>query len=614
MEPMERADRTKSGRQSRARGSGWWRLGVCLVLLAAAGSLFSDMGVQADESEGLLSLPGPSAALAKLPPAEVVRSGDGWLEVRRAHGARVASVTVLAPAGCTGSEPLCERLQRGEFGRVAEELRRQAREGEDNADLRLGLADSLFLDGDLLGAMRVYSWAAADFPDAPGVHNGLGNVLAELGVVSQAQEEFGALTREPGYAAVAANNLGNALRNAGRMREAVEEYSRASRVDPELAAAHFNRGLALLDLDEAGPAAEAFRAATQRLPSLADGYLYEGVSRLRAGDAVLAAVALHRAEDVGGPGPALDLALGLACQQVGMHEESVRRLERALPVAGGDVRIHHFLVTSLLMTGRSERAEEVLEAAFTGQPDSADAHFAQGLRLLMIERPAAAVPHLRRALSLGRRQADVHFALGEALLQQGEIEEAVIALREAERLSPGTAAIHYALGFALRRADEGPGALVAFQRALALEPDDVDNHRALLEQQLLLGDFAGCSATGRGMVDRFPDQLPARFQTAFCLGLAGDLERMSEHLETALDQDVDGQGVLPLGRQLRALPSASEELAGVWLMRAMIHERRGDWSEAIVAYERFVRCHPSAAWARRAVERIHRLAPPAARP
>jgi tetratricopeptide (TPR) repeat protein len=614
MAPAERASHTEVSHRPTARGAGWWRLGVCLALLAGAGGLFSDMGVQADESEGLLNLPGPATVLTRLPRAEIVSAGDGWLGVRRAGGPRVASVTVLALAGCAGSDPVCARLLRGEFAQAAEELRRLAKGGEDGVLLRLGLADSLYLDGDLLGAMRVYSWAAADFPDDPGVHNGMGNVLAELGVVAQAQDEFDALTREPGYAAVASNNLGNALRNAGRLQEAADEYSRAAQADPELAAAHFNRGLALLDLDQAGPAAEAFWAATQRLPGLADGYLYEGVSRLRAGDAVRAAVALYRAEEVGGPGPALDLALGLACQQVGMHEEAVRRLERALPVAGDDARIHRFLVTSLLMTGRNERAEEVLEAAFAGEQDSAEAHFAQGLRLLMIDRPGAAAVHLRRALGLGHRQAEVHFALGEALLQLDEPEEAADALREAARLSPETAAIHFGLGSALWRAGEGSAALAAFQRALALAPDDVDNHLALLEQQVRLGDFAGCAATGRGMVDRFPDQLPARFQTAFCHALAGDLDRAAEHLEAALDQDVEGQGVLPLGQELRALPSAAEVLPGVWLLRAMLHERRGDWSEAIVAYERLVRCHPPAAWARRAMERIHRLAPPAPRP
>jgi tetratricopeptide (TPR) repeat protein len=285
-----------------------------------------------------------------------------------------------------------------------------------------------------------------------------------------------------------------------------------------------------------------------------------------------------------------------------------------LPAAGDDVRIHRFLVTSLLMTGRNERAEEVLESVFAREEASAEAHFAQGLRLLMIERPGAAVDHLRRALALGRRQADVHFALGEALLQQGEDEAASESLLVAAQMSPGTAAIQHALGKALRSNGDGRGALKAFQRARELEPDDVDNHTALMEQQLLLGDFAGCAATGRGMVDRFPDQLDARFQTAFCFGLAGDLDLAAEHLDAALDQDLDGQTVMPLWRQLRLLAQADLDSSGVWLLWAMLQERRGNWSEAIVAYERLVRCHPPTPWARRALERIHRLAPPPPRP
>ncbi len=598
----------------RRRPAGWWRLGALLLALGVAGSTFTDLGVQADESEGWLRLPGPEAPLVRLPRAELLRATGGWLEIRRAGGPRVAGITVVTLPGCEGSAPLCERLRRGEYAEAAEELRQQAKAGEDGVSLRLGLGGSLYLEGDLLGAMRVYTWAAADFPDDPDVHNGLGNVLAELGVVAQARDEFGALAREPGYAAVAANNLGNALRSAGLLREAVGEYATAARADPELAASHFNRGLALLEMDEAAPAAEAFRAATLGLPRLADGYLYEGVARLRADDAVRAAVALYRAEDLGGGGPAVDLALGLACQQVGMHEEAVRRLERALPVAGGDPRIHRLLVTSLLMTGRNARAEEVLEAAFAEGEADAEAHFVQGLRLLMIERQEAAVAHLRRALAMGRRQADVHFALGEALLLAGEGEAAAEALLEAARLSPDAAPIQSALGRALQRGGDGRGALRAFLRARELEPGDADHHALVMDQQLRLGDFAACAETGRGLVERFPGQLPGRFQTAFCHALAGELDLAAEQLEAALDQDLDGQAVLPLWRQLRLLSQARLDAPGLWLLWAMLQERRGNWSEAIVAYERLVRCHPPAAWTRRALERIHRLSPAPPRP
>jgi tetratricopeptide (TPR) repeat protein len=574
-----------------------------------AASLLSDSGVQAEDHPGARPLPGPSAAPARVPRMKVLRAERGWLEVRRDLGERTPSVVVVTGPECPASEPSCDLLARGEFSAVAEAWRARARVGEDGARLRGGLGTSLYLEGDLLGALRVFTWAASDHPLDPHVQNGLGNVLSELGVWTQARAEFSSLAREPGFAAVAHHNLGNALRAAEQPREALREYARALDLEPGLAVAHFNRGLVLLELDQAGAAAEAFRAATERQPALADGYLYEGVARLRTQDTIRATIALHRAEDLAGPSPAVDLALGLACQRLGMHSESVRRLERALPHTPRDARVLRLLASSLIQASQSVRAEEVLEEAFALEPPSADGHFAQGLRLLLIDRSAGATRHLKQALALGRRQADTYFALGEALSRQEELEPAVEALLEASRLSPGSAAIQFSLGVTLRRQGDGQGALRAFLEARGLDPGDPEHHTALLEQQQRMGDFAGCAETGRGVVDRFPRELAARFETAFCLAVVGELALAAEHLESGLDQDTEGDGVLALWGRLERLTASGLDLAGLWLLKGMIHERRGDWHRAIQAFERLARSHPPGDWVRQARARIHRLAP-----
>jgi len=64
---------------------------------------------------------------------------------------------------------------------------------------------------------------------------------------------------------------------------------------------------------------------------------------------------------------------------------------------------------------------------------------------------------------------------------------------------------------------------------------------------------------------------------------------------------------------LAELTESQGVLPGPHLLLAKIHERRGNWSEAIQAYERFILVSPSQSWTRKALERIHELIPPQAK-
>ncbi len=77
------------------------------------------------------------------------------------------------------------------------------------------------------------------------VHNNLGTVLEEKGMLDEAVKHYAqALKISPGYAKTH-NNMGNALADQGRTEDAVQHYSEALRLNPDYAEAHNNIGVAL---------------------------------------------------------------------------------------------------------------------------------------------------------------------------------------------------------------------------------------------------------------------------------------------------------------------------------------------------------------------------------
>jgi tetratricopeptide (TPR) repeat protein len=598
-----------------ARRRCWLRLGGLGLALVLGGALLPGTGVEAEVGLVGLHPAGRLPAAQRVPAARVLQLDPaGWLTFTRADGDRLSPVAVLTGLDCRAHAAACERLRGGDFAAAAERYRAWLEAGRDGIALRRGLAHSLVLQGDLLGAVRTYSWAWADQPGDVHVSIGLGSVLVELELSAQARDELAGLERgradSPPTAqrrAAAANNLGIALRSNGQPDEALAVYSEAIAQRPGLAALHHNSGLALLDLERFAEAAAAFRRFARLMPAVVDGYLNQGLALLRAGRPVGAAVALHRALDLAPEHPAALLGLGLASQQLGLDETAVGLLERARAAHPDRVEVLQLLATSLVRSGRLERAADVLEAAFALGPATAETHFKLGLQLLLCEQPERAAGHLMRAMALGRDDADVQFAVGQAWLRAGELEPARRALSAASRLRPESAAVHHALGIALLRADMLDAAVRELELAVALAPEDGDHAAALMRAQRYSGDFAGCARVGRDLARIEPERVGVDYEVALCAALAGELADAAGWLRSGMERDRDGTAIHALWRRVDRLVADGSRLPGPYLLQALIHERRGNPQRALRAWQSFISTRPDADWNVRARRRIQSL-------
>jgi len=101
-------------------------------------------------------------------------------------------------------------------------------------------------------ALKRYTEAQLEAPDAPQLHYNLGNVLFRKGDLEKARDEYrrALASADPGLDPRAIYNLGNTFFTRQEYKDAVAAYQRALRLDPSDADAKRNLELALLRMKQ----------------------------------------------------------------------------------------------------------------------------------------------------------------------------------------------------------------------------------------------------------------------------------------------------------------------------------------------------------------------------
>jgi tetratricopeptide (TPR) repeat protein len=186
-------------------------------------------------------------------------------------------------------------------------------------------------------------------------------------------------------------------------------------------------------------------------------------------------VYLRAAAARGARGAALDLQLGVAQLQLGLHEGAIASLRQALEEMPDHPELALWLATALLASDRSaviDAAGELLERVLEQEPER---------ELALVQR---AVWHRRRG-EIGEARAYLEALLernpthalgvkelGTVALVQGRLGEAERHLQRALELRPEDAEVWNNLGCCRDRLGLWSAALAAFDRAVRLAPSD----------------------------------------------------------------------------------------------------------------------------------------------
>jgi tetratricopeptide (TPR) repeat protein len=173
--------------------------------------------------------------------------------------------------------------------------------------------------------------------------------------------------------AVAQLNLGNALARLGRLQEAQANFERALVIHPEFAEAHHHLGDLNLQLGRFDDAALRCRRALEIRPDYAEAHHTLGNALLKLARVDDAIASFRRAVALSADFAEAHMSLGNALRSIGRLDEAVARYRAALLVKPDFLAAHIALGTALRLQRRGAESQLSCRNALAIKPDSAAA-------------------------------------------------------------------------------------------------------------------------------------------------------------------------------------------------------------------------------------------------
>ena len=198
----------------------------------------------------------------------------------------------------------------------------------------------------------------------------------------------------------------------------------------------------------------------------------------------------------------------------------------------------------------------------------------------------AAIAAYRRAFA-AQPAAKWQYLLGAALADSGDLDATIDAFRQAASLAPNDGFAHYRLGTALLLRGDAQAATTALERAATALPEQAAVLAALGEAAAVAGDLA----KARALLEEAAALAPAAGRVAYRLGVVyRDLGQPAESERWLKRRN----GVGPALADPRLLAVAERSLSPKFFLAAGNRAKaRGDWPEALAAFDRAVALAPT---------------------
>ncbi len=164
-------------------------------------------------------------------------------------------------------------------------------------------------------------------------------------------------------------------------------------------------------------------------------------------------------------------ALGVVFQRVGMNNEALPFMQKAVMLAPDDVEAHSNLGVIHQVLGRLQEAEASYRQAIQVRPDYVVAHGNLGILLEDSGRLNEACFSYQNVLQIMPDAVDAHCNLGNVLKKLGRFDEAVASFRLALQISPDLAELHFNLANTLIKLGKDSEAEISYRNAIRIKPD-----------------------------------------------------------------------------------------------------------------------------------------------
>jgi protein O-GlcNAc transferase len=181
--------------------------------------------------------------------------------------------------------------------------------------------------------------------------------------------------------------------------------------------------------------------------------------------------------------------LGAISSDLGLNEEAIRHLRRAVALAPKSVSAHFNLGNALLKHAEYEPALASFNAALALKPNHAPFLAAAGDALTKLGRQDEAIAQYCQAIAIAPDQPHAHENLGRVLYKLDRRKEAVKSLQQAIRLAPKNFEAIALLGKALLDLELISQALEALADVLRLRPDHASSLALLMQGRQTICDW-----------------------------------------------------------------------------------------------------------------------------
>jgi len=350
-------------------------------------------------------------------------------------------------------------------------------------------------------------------PKDPSLHNRLGLIYAELGELSQAENQFKQAIEIARLGVTESKQAVDANKASGQLTLASEAMLKGSQAELELSTAHSNLARVYEKLGQQSKVVAQLEQLNQDVRI--NGSLAQSFG-LGAGKAATAKNSVKSSVEI------VDgMAKAEALMQAHMLPQAMAQWKHVLSLDSTIAEAHEKLGRAALSTGNIFLAIQELKQAAQLEPHKAAIHSSLGMCYQYRNKNKEAIDEFNKALAIEPKDALTAFNLGNAYAALGQNKDARRVYQQAIQIKPEMAVAHNNLATVLSMDGLYEQAIEQFAYTLTLAPNMASAHYGLGLAQFNTHDYTSAAREFKIALAINPNLIDAHTKIEMCHRLNG---------------------------------------------------------------------------------------------
>lgn len=350
-------------------------------------------------------------------------------------------------------------------------------------------------------------------PKDPSLHNRLGLIYAELGELSQAENQFKQAIEIARLGVSESKQAVEANKNSGQFALASEAMLKGSQAELELSTAHSNLARVYEKLGQQSKVVAQLEQLNKDVRI--NGSLAQSLG-LSAGKAASSKNTVKSSVEI------VDgMAKAEALMQAHMLPQAMAQWKQVLSIDPNIAEAHEKLGKAALSSGNIFLATQELKQAAQLEPEKAAVHASLGICYQCRNKNQEAIDEFNKALAIDPKDALTAFNLGNAFAAIGQNSDARRLYQQAIQLKPEMAVAHNNLATVLSMDGQYDQAIEQFEHTLSLAPNMASAHYGLGLARFNKHEYSNAAHEFRIALQINPNLIDAHTKIEMCQRMNG---------------------------------------------------------------------------------------------